>query len=244
MKRRFIAAVAALLLGGIGALLLVNYVGGADQRALAGTRTVNVLVATKPIAAGIPAEQLAKLVNIKAVPALAVIKGTLSSLDQVRGQVATTPLQAGEQLLSSRFADPKTLEKANEVKIPKGMQQVSVLLESKRVLGGSLTPGATVGLFISTPKEDRRPAQTHLALHKVLVSRVEGGNAPAAPQQEDKPASPAPPGEGVMVTLVTSAADAGRVVFAAEYGAIWLSLEPSDAVPGSTRVVTAENVNK
>lgn len=244
MKRRLIAAVAAILLGSMGALLLVNYVGGADERALAGTKTVNVLVVAKTIVAGTPAEGLAKSVSTKALPALAVVAGTVTDLDQISGQVTTTDLQVGEQLLASRFVDPKSLAKSDELKIPNGMQQVSVLLPSQRALGGYLTAGATVGLFISTPKEDGKPAQTHLALHKVLVSRVEGGNAPAPPTEEEKAASPAPQSEGVMVTLVASAPDAERVVFAAEYGTIWLALEPSDAKETGTRVVTAKNVNE
>ena len=48
----------------------------------------------------------------------------MSSLATVSGQVATTDLQPGEQVLASRFADPASLEDADQTKIPTGMQQV------------------------------------------------------------------------------------------------------------------------
>ena len=47
MIRRVLAAVAAILLAAIGALVLVTYVGNADQRAMAGMQTTEVLVVSR-----------------------------------------------------------------------------------------------------------------------------------------------------------------------------------------------------
>src|SRR5919112_1077893 len=160
--RRLIAALAALLLAGVGAALLLGYVGAADRRAMAGMQTVPVLVVVKPVAKGTPAEKLTGLVTKKSLPVKAVAPGTVSELKPISGRVTTTDLQPGEQVLASRFVDPALLVNPNEVKIPKGMQQLSLALESQRILGGELTAGATVGVFVSLPKEDARPAQTHL----------------------------------------------------------------------------------
>ena len=52
MKRRIIAAVAALLLAGIGAVVLTSYVRGADARAMAGMQTEKVLVVTTMVPKG------------------------------------------------------------------------------------------------------------------------------------------------------------------------------------------------
>ena len=179
--RRLIAAIAAMLLAGVGAVLLLSYVGTADLRAMAGMETVKVLVVEKRVPEGTPAEKLTGLVRVKTLPARAVATGTLSSLQPISGRVATTDLQPGEQLLAGRFIDPALLVDPNEVKIPKGMQQVSIALESQRVLGGELKPGAAVGVFVSLAKEDERPAQTHLVLNKVLVSKVQRGATSAQP---------------------------------------------------------------
>ena len=65
MKRRVIAAIAAILLAGVGAVVLLGYVGHADQRALAGMETVSVFVVTALIPEGTTADALAKLVAIE-----------------------------------------------------------------------------------------------------------------------------------------------------------------------------------
>ena len=54
----------------------------------------------------------------------------------------------------------------------------------------------------------------------------------------------APAAETVVVTFAVSAHDAEKVVYAANYGKPWLSLEPADAVVTGTVGVTAESVNK
>lgn len=242
--RRLIAAIAAVLLAGVGAVLLLSYVGKADLRAMAGMETVKVLVVEKRVLEGTPAEKLSGLVTVKTLPVKAVASGTLSNLDPIRGRVATTDLQPGEQLLASRFIDPALLVDPNEVKIPKGMQQVSIALESQRVLGGELTPGTSVGVFISLAKEDERPAQTHLVLNKVLVSKVQRA-ATSAQQQEGGAPNSAGLQEGtLMVTLAMTAPNAEKIVFGAEHGKIWLSLEPANAALGGTRVVTEKSVYK
>ena len=51
----------------------------------------------------------------------------------------------------------------------------------------------------------------------------------------------APTGQ-FLVTLALDAPSAERLVFAAEHGTIWLSLEPSDAPDGATKIVTGENI--
>jgi len=243
--RRLIAAIAAMLLAGLGAVLLLSYVGKADQRAMAGMETVRVLVVEKRVAEGTPAEKLTGLVTARTLPLKAVAPGALSSVEPISGRVATTDLQPGEQLLASRFVDPATLVDPNEVNVPKGMQQVSIALESQRILGGDLEPGATVGVFVSLAKEDERPAQTKLVLHKVLVSKVQGGTT--SDQSDDKAASensaPLPQGT-FLVTLALTAPNAERLVFGAEHGKIWLSLEPANATLAGTRVVTEKSVYK
>ena len=51
MRRRLLAACAALVLLVAGSLVLLAYVRGADARALAGARTVEVLVVDQPVPA-------------------------------------------------------------------------------------------------------------------------------------------------------------------------------------------------
>ena len=97
LTRRIFAALAALLLAGVGALLLMGYVKGADQRAMAGMDTAKVLVVALPIAQGTSAESLTKQVTTEVMPVKAVAVGSVSDLAQLAGRVATTDLQPGER---------------------------------------------------------------------------------------------------------------------------------------------------
>jgi pilus assembly protein CpaB len=232
MKRRMVAAATAVVLAALGGLLLLSYVGAADQRAMADLQPAPVLVATRTIAEGTSGTDLASSVEVRQLPAVAVAPGPARTLADLQGLVTTTALQPGEQLLLSRFADPVALAATQGLVVPKGLHQVSVQLDAQRVLNGTLAPGATVGVFISTKTE------TQLALHKVLVTAVQGG---AAQSSDGDNASAAPSGP-VTVTLALDPVSAGRVVFAAEHGSIWLSSEPADAPTGKAPVTTEKSL--
>ncbi len=228
----------ALVLATAGAAVLINYVAGADRRAMAGMVPERVLVVKAPVPAGTTSDKLAPLVKVTTLPQVAVVPGAVSSLAQLQGQVATGDLQPGEQVLGSRFADPATLDQGTAVEVPAGLQEVSLSLEPQRVLGGNLQPEATVGVLLSVEK------QTHLVFHQVLVTEVQGGVAPAADPQDASPdPSPAAAPQGsVMVTLAVTAPQAEQIVFAAENGTVWLSRENPDSSPTGTEVVTSKNV--
>lgn len=244
MKIRLIAGVVAVMLAAVGSVLLVSYIRGADARAMAGLETVNVLVAADPIAEGTTAIDLASLVEAKQLPRNAVLDGGVTSLDQLAGEIAIVPLTPGEQLLDSKFGQPAPTDTGPTV-APE-LQQVTVLLERQRALGGQIQAGDSVGVFLSVEEPDR----THLEAHKILVTRVEqaasakssgdttvstssGGTTQAAPADiEDK----------FLVTLATNAPTAEKIVFAATYGSIWLSDEPVGADENGTRVIDGMKV--
>jgi pilus assembly protein CpaB len=125
------------------------------------------------------------------------------------------------------------------VDVPAGLQEVSILLEPQRAVGGRLSAGDTVGVLVSLE------GMTHAVLHQVLVTQVQG--APVAVPAEDgtetvsSGAGPAPTGS-LMITLAVSAAQSEAVVFGMEHGAVWLSLEPEDAVVSGTEVITPDTI--
>ncbi|MGY1913967.1 Flp pilus assembly protein CpaB [Blastococcus sp. SYSU DS0973] len=243
MRRRLIAAFAALLLTGAGAVVLLAYVRGADARALAGTETVQVLVVRTPVPVGTPAEELGTMVASELLPAKAVADGVVEDLGALAGRVTTVDLQPGEQLLAARFAAPTDLRLPGTVPVPEGAAEVSVLLEPQRAVGGRLTAGDTVGVFVSLTQD--AGAATHAVLHRVLVTQVQGAPAPADPAAEGvetASAGGAAPTGSVMVTLALPAAEAEAVVFGAEHGALWLALEPEGTDTSGTEVITGTNI--
>lgn len=239
MRRRILAASAALLLAVLGTGVLLAYVRGADGRALAGARTIGVLVVAQPIAAGTPGDQLADLVRTEQLPTRAAVTGRVTDLAALAGQVATVDLQPGEQLLAGRFAAPDSLQPAGTVPAPPGAGEVSVLLDPQRAVGGRLAAGDTVGVFVSL----QEPISTHAILHGVLVTQVQGAPTPAAGDeaQTASAVSPVPTGS-LLVTLALTAEEAEGVVFGAEHGTLWLSRETDGADLDGTEVLTPDNV--
>lgn len=240
MNRRILAAIAATVLAAAGAVTLFLYLTSAEAAAKARWSPTNVLVVVAPVARGTAAEALGDKVAIRQVPQASVVNGSVTNVTELIGKVAFTDLVPGEQVLASRFIDPQVYANTTDVEVPKGMQQLSLALETQRVIGGRLSKGDLVGVFI-TAKEPT-PA-TRLALHKILVSRVDGGTSDAdtpAAQAASK-ASEVATGK-IMVTLVVNASDAQKIVWAMENGSVWLGLENTESTDAGATVVTAESV--
>lgn len=239
MKTRLIAALTALVLAVLGAVLINGYVQGADARALAGVRTESVLVVVKPVAAGTAVDHLGDSVATKPIPATAVATGALTSLTGLKGRVASVDLVPGEQLLRSRFVAPSAVQKTGAVAVPKGMQEVTVQLSPDRVVGGKIQPGESVAVYFSFAGANGAAGMTKLVFQSVLVTDVQG-----APASTDGKSGQAAPTGALLVTLARPAADVQRIIYAAQYGTIWLSSEPADSVAGALPTVTREDVLK
>jgi pilus assembly protein CpaB len=242
VKRRLLAAVAALVLAVVGAMVLVAYARGADRRALAGTATVQVFVVADPIAAGTPASDLGAKVRSELLPAKAAVPGRVTSLGALAGRVATVDLEPGEQLLTSRFASPSSLRSPGTVAVPKGDGELAIQLEPQRAVGGRLAAGDTVGVYVSYKLPDGT-GLTHVVLHKVLVTQVQGGIAAAKSADAGNGAqTSAASGADLMITLALTSKAAEPVVWGMEHGTVWLSLEPGDADTSGTTVISSGDI--
>jgi pilus assembly protein CpaB len=237
MARRIITIVLAALLAVVGGSLTYLYASGADRRAMADLEPTSVLVVAEPVAAGTPAEELSELVEMREVPAGSEVPGGVDDLSQVKGLVTSADLVPGEQLVKARFVASEDLDAG--VTVPEGHHRVSIELEPRRVIGGQLRPGDTVGVFVSL-NSDGSEKKTHLILHKVIVTDVRGGVREVEDEDKDGEETETAPAEMVMVTLAVPATDAEKVVYAAEYELVWLSIEPEEASENGTRIITPE----
>ena len=243
MRRRLLAACAALVLLVAGSLVLLAYVRGADARALAGAQPVEVLVVDKLVPAGTSGDELAGFVSTETLPAKAALEGRVADLSDLSGRVATVELQVGEQLLTSRFVRPEDQQAAGTVEVPEGLQEISVLLTPERVIGARIAAGDTVGVYLSQvlPSGTR---QTSAVLHQVLVSQVQGAPTPPDPTAEGgaETAAAGTPATSLMVTLAVTAKDAETIVFGIEHGTLWLTLETEGDETSGTRVIDESTI--
>jgi pilus assembly protein CpaB len=245
VRRRLLAACAAILLLVVGSFVLLAYVRGADERALAGVQTVEVLVVDELIPEGTPGDELEQLVRTEVVPAKVALGGRVTDLADLADRVTSVDLQPGEQLLAARFVAPDDLQAAGTVAVPEGLQELSVLLEPQRIIGSRIAAGDTVGVYLSQQLPSGTK-QTHGVLHHVLVTQVQGAPALPADDAEADPASAEPaagaPATSLMVTLAVTARDAELVVFGMEHGTLWLSQETEGDDTTGTRVIDQDNV--
>jgi pilus assembly protein CpaB len=241
MQRRVVMGVVAALLAVIGGVLLVGYVSKADERAMAGQQPTAVLVVTKEIPQGTAAKDLMSYAEIKQLPKAAIAADAVADASTLKADnVASTALKVGEQVLSTRFVSADSDEVTSPVQVPAGMQLVSVLLDPERAMGAQLKAGDTVGVFISmTIKYEGKTTDdsiTKEVAHRVLVTRVRGAVAPTKTTTSTGTADKAPDAS-VMVTLAVDAPLAEKVVWAKEYGKVWLSLEkPTTTTTGADGV--------
>ncbi|MBT2514386.1 Flp pilus assembly protein CpaB [Arthrobacter sp. ISL-30] len=257
MKSRLVAGLAAVLLAVVGAVMTFSYAQGADQRAVKDLQPKGVLVVTKAIPAGTPVESMTASLATEQLPGTAVAKTALATVDGEAGKVAAVDLVPGEQLVSERLVAPAELKAPGAVEVPAGLQEVSFQVEPVRVVGGRLTPGDHVGIFISMEKggiEAKADKETtQLAIRKVLVTAVQRAPQAAAaqPTPSASPTDPAAnpqdttlPTGSLLLTVAVKDTDAAKIVFASEYASIWLSKEPLDAADNGRGIVTRPDLYK
>jgi pilus assembly protein CpaB len=270
MKRKIIGIAAALVLAVVGTLALVTYVQSAKDKAVAGEQQVSVYVVESTIRKGAPSTEIKAAVRFVSVPAKVLVDDAITDLDTVdENVVAAVDLLPGEQLLASRLVDARGLTR---VDVPTGLQQLTVSLEPARAVGGELRAGDSVGVVLSfdpfdldtsaAPAADgsateatetkKTPNMTHLTLHEVLVTGVQfdqsdpadvgsrGNDEANTDEGQDK--IERAPGNELLVTLAVTSAQAEQIVFAAEFGHIWLTGQNGDTDQTGTRIVTLGEV--
>lgn len=247
MKSRLLAGTAAVALALVGALLIIFYANGADQRALATIETVDVMVVKTAIPAGTPVGDMAASLVVEKVPAAGVANTALANLDGKEGTVSAVDLVPGEQLLAERLVTEEDANSPGAVEVPAGLQEVSFLLEPQRVVGGRITTGNTVGIFLSFENGAYKPATgdatTQLTLRKVLVTAIQRATPSEEPAEgEASPQDTTLPAGSLLVTVAVNDVDAGKIVFASEFGTLWLTKEPLDAQDNGPRVERKEGI--
>jgi pilus assembly protein CpaB len=258
VKSRLLAGVAAVVLAIVGAILVVSYAHGADERAVKNLEPVDVLVVAKAVPAGTSVERLLPFLMAEKLPGTAVAKSALPNLDGLAGKVTAVELLPGEQLVAERIIAPEIPQPGGPVQVPEGLQEISFQLEAQRVAGGRLAPGDHIGIFISLKaggieaKPDKETTQ--LTLHKVLVTAVQGAPVPTtapSPQPSASGSAAAPveatplPAGPMILTVAVNDVDATRIVYGAEFGTLWLSKEPPNATDsGRSGIMTKPEVYK
>lgn len=233
MKNKLVGIVASVAMALVGTGLLVFYVRGSNDNGNTSEGSVQVLVVSTPVPKGTKAEDLAGKVRLEPVPTNVAAAGALNSMTSLDGQVTLVDLGPGDQLSAARFGPPAVTEAPG---VPPGKLQVTIPVDPVRAVGGQLRTGDLVAIVASF--ED--PGTTRMILEKVKVTGVRTAEGVTVTSEA---ADNAPRSNLLHVTLALDAAQVERVVFAAEYGRIWLSAEPENAPATPTKLQTKASVN-
>ena len=239
MKRRAVGVLVAVALTLVGTLMLVSYVRGADNRAVAGEKLVDVLVVAQPIKKGTAASALNGKVKLERVPARVRPETAVTSLASLRGLVATADLALGETLVRGRFGKPNSLGVQGSIDTT-NLVKVAASFDLERALNGQIKLGDTVAAIISGDKEGE-PA-TRVVLHQLPVVAVTGAVASEEEKADEKAKTTASRNGRVTVTLAMTEAQAGQFIWGMEHGSIWLALEPAQADQSGTGTVQVGSI--
>lgn len=270
-KRRITGILAALILAIIGTVALVGYVQSAKDKALADEALVDVYVVDKLVPKGAESETIKSSVSLEQIPARLEQPGALSDLDEVGANVAATDLQPGDQLLAARLVpknqvseDVKDKVQISTLLAPE--RAVGGSLEKGDLVGVYLSfdpftldeagqsaeetdpttpPDSTQAASTEGDDEKQSPNMTRLEFQHVLVTNVQTTNAPTTtPDDTDKEGESVEQvtGSQYVVTLALTPEQSERLVFATEFGHVWLSNEPATVSDDGARLVTLGNV--
>ncbi len=109
MRKLSVTVAIGLIVALLGGGLVFAYGRSVDKRIADGKKTVEVLVALKPLVAGTPSVALDKDTQIREIPRAYVPEGFIKDLSEVAGQVLVGPLPEGASLNRAHFGSPATV---------------------------------------------------------------------------------------------------------------------------------------
>lgn len=233
MAGRVALLVAAVVVAGIGAVLVLLYADQADERARADLDPRSVLVAQQLVVAGATVGQAmeANALQLEAVPGDAVVPDALGSIDDVRDQVLTTDLYPGEQLIRAKLGSTADIDPLG---IPEGRIAVSFLFEDPERVANFLSPGSEVVVFLTRPTP--QGPTTRLLLDRVQVLGTGGTpTSPAAVQ-------PSSEVNQALLTLSLDQQQAERLILGQTVGELYLGLRTDASQVGPDPGVSDGNL--
>jgi pilus assembly protein CpaB len=155
MGRRILAILAAVVIALVGAVLVLLYARGADERAIADASPTTVYVSSTTIPAGTSIRDALREEQLTETEAAAqsVPEGALTTVDDTNSSlVALTDIPPGQFVLQAAFGDTPVGEKA--LQVAAGKLAVSVELSDPARVGQFVTPGSYLTIFMTYKLKD------------------------------------------------------------------------------------------
>jgi pilus assembly protein CpaB len=156
-----LVAVAAVVLAGAAAYLSYEYAHKADTRAEKNVQTLNVLVAKGDISKGTTAAQAldSGLIASKAVARGVLPPTVVQNATDLTDKVAVASIAKGQFIVGESFVAPAQVSGFSAT-VPKGLQAMTISVDSTHGVAGFVQPGDTVNLLWSGPVADQNGGVT------------------------------------------------------------------------------------
>jgi pilus assembly protein CpaB len=232
MNRRIVLIGVAVVLALFGTFAVYGYAHSADQRAVAGGHAVQVVVATKRVAAGTSWKSAVRSLSVQNVPASSAPEDSITSLsaDISASSVAQSDIAPGQLVLREAFAP--AVAQTGVLAIPQGMIAISLSLASDADVAGFIGPRSQVAVFATAPMKTARYANQDMIGATLTVTRTVVPHAEVIATSQSAPtnvdgqsASQSSTSTGtVLVTVALTQADAERVINMQKVGELTLGL--------------------
>lgn len=153
--------------------LLIQYLSGADERALKNFDSAQVLVATQAISRGtsLSVVDISKLVEAKNFPVNSVPDNSLQEINASNSQlVALSDIAPGQILIGDNFG--ARVKPAIDFNLPAGQVAITVELNYASKVATFVKPGVSVAVFATTAVQNNRPSKTSLLFKSLEVLAV------------------------------------------------------------------------
>lgn len=235
MDRRRILLIVAVIVALLGTALVFLYVRGADQRAEDRFDTVDVLRAVAPIQAGESIDDAAASgkLALQPVPQDYLLPGYQTTTENLSGQVATTQILPGEQIIADKFSAEAQVQGTTSLPLPQGMLAIAVSLSDTARVAGFIDPGTNVAIFHNGTDPSGQP-YSRLLLEEVQVLAVGSTTTTQTTTTTPEGTQTTEQLPSTILTLALDQKDAERVQLAVGSGELVFAVtnEDTDVAPG------------
>jgi pilus assembly protein CpaB len=218
MSSRITIIAIAVVFAATATLSVFLYARGLQDNAETSTDTVGVVVVSQDIPSGTELDGLLSggTLEVQQVPADLVVSNAVTDLDELKGESTASPILAGEQVTSTRLAGSQDLP-GGVLSIPKGMQGMTVALESQRVIGGNVLAAGDHVAIHATFQNEKHTVLVSSDAQVLRVFRAAEGTTGTATTLS---------GTGNNVTLALDPEEVQKLVFGQDLGKIYFSIIP------------------
>lgn len=234
------AVLLAVLLAVLATAAVLVYVRGVKQQSTSASGAVKVIVAKGDIPAGTSLDNLIASGGFvtKDVPRNLIVQGAVTSISQLQHKTTAQPILAGEQVSTARLQGGASLG-GGALGIPAGYVAVSLPMSVAQEAAGQVNRGDHVTIFASFNGSGMTGENTTVTLvPDVQVLRADQPSTTGNGALNRSSSS-----SGALLTLALKPSDAQRVVYAQQYGSVWLALLPPGQKGTQQGAVTMKQVS-